>query len=147
VGEPDRERLRRLTERLDVAAERAERLLSESVRAAATAPDGSPPQSDPAPLHPDDGDAVPPRPPPSGWQRPRADDPRDRDRWLNSDELELLLTVLAGIRDRIPAELRQRLAAAVRELMMALRAVIDWYLERTERPARAGADIEDIPIV
>ncbi len=146
MGEPDRERLRRLTERLDVAAQRAERLLSESVLAAATAPDGSPLEDDPAPLG-SDADAALRRPPPSGWQRPRAEDPGDRDRWLNSDELELLLTVLAGIRDRIPPELRQRLAAAVRELMMALRALIDWYLERTERPTRAGADIEDIPIV
>jgi len=124
----DRDRLRRLTERLDVAAQRAERLLSDSVLAAATA-------------------EPPDRPPPSGWQRPRVDDRSDRDRWLNSDELELLLTVLAGVRDRIPPELRRRLADAVRELLMALRALIDWYLERTDRPAQTGADVEDIPIL
>jgi hypothetical protein len=137
VAESDRDRLRRLTERLDVAAQRAERLLSESVLAAATE---QPPVD---PLHNGDGH----RPPPSGWQRPRAEDPADRDRWLQSDELDLLLTVLAGVRDRIPPELRRRLAAAVRELLMALRALIDWYLERTDRPRRASADVEDIPIL
>jgi hypothetical protein len=186
VAESDRDRLRRLTERLDVAAQRAERLLSESVLAAATAQppaDGSregdpaasdpaasdaapsgPAASEPAPSSPAASDAAPSdldavgagssgadehprRPPPSGWQRPRVDDPGDRDRWLESAELELLLTVLAGVRDRIPAELRQRLAAAVRELLMALRALIDWYLERSDRPARASADVEDIPIL
>jgi hypothetical protein len=128
TGDSDRDRLRRLTERLDVAAQRAERLLSDSVLAAATA-------------------KPPDRPPPSGWQRPRVEDPSDRDRWLDSDELELLLTVLAGVRDRIPPELRRRLADAVRELLMALRALIDWYLERTDRPAQTSADVEDIPIL
>ena len=57
------------------------------------------------------------------------------------------MTVLAGVRDRIPPDLRRRLADAVRELLMALRALVDWYLERTERPARASADVEDIPIL
>jgi hypothetical protein len=128
VAELDRDQLRRLTERLDVAAQRAERLLSDSVLAAATA-------------------KPPDRPPPSGWQRPRVDDRSDRDRWLNSDELELLLTVLARVRDRIPPELRRRLADAVRELLMALRALIDWYLDRTDRPAQTSADVEDIPIL
>jgi hypothetical protein len=145
----DRDRLRRLTERLDVAAQRAERLLSESVVAAATAP---PP--DTAQARPSGPDGDPPRvvadpqpPPPSGWRRPRPDDQSDRDRWLDSDELELLMTVLAGIRDRIPPDLRRRLADAVRELLMALRAVIDWYLERSDRPAHTNADVEDIPIL
>jgi hypothetical protein len=159
----DRDRLRRLTERLDVAAQRAEQLLSESVLAAATPQpaDYLPPDSDPArsepderrarPAGPDAGplrdDSDPIRPPPSGWRQPPLDDRTSRERWLDSDELELLMTVLAGIRDRIPAELRRRLADAVRELLMACRALLDWYLERTDRPARADADVEDIPIL
>jgi hypothetical protein len=164
VAEPprDRDRLRQLTERLDIAAQRAERLLSDSVLAAATAapsdrsgPDRPPPpppldrppsDRDPTRLRPADAGPVSQRPPPSGWQRP-ADDPTDRDRWLDSDELELLLTVLAAVRDRIPADLRGRLAEAVRELLMALRAVIDWYLERTEHAAQPSANVEDIPIL
>ena len=160
----DRERLRRLTERLDVAAQRAERLLSESVRSAAAGPAQDAAAHDPpahdapahdapaqdapahdAPASADAGSADPGRPPPAGWQQPRTE--QSRDRWLDSDELELLLAVAAGVRDRIPPELRRRLADAVRELLMALRAVIDWYLERTERPATAGGDVQDIPIL
>jgi hypothetical protein len=161
---PDRERLRRLTERLDVAAQRAERLLTESVLAAATPPppDQPPPGRDSARSEPDamrsrpvapDGDPLggadsdPLRPPPSGWRQPPLDDRSDRDRWLDSDELELLMSVLAGVRDRIPAELRRRLADAVRELLMAFRALIDWYLERSDRPAPGSSDVEDIPIL
>jgi hypothetical protein len=156
VAEPDRDRLRRLTERLDVAAQRAERLLSESVLAAAAGeqPDRPLADRDPTRSEPDanrsradDGEAGPHRPPPSGWQRPRVDERADGDRWLDSDELDLLLTVLAGVRDRIPPELRRRLADAVRELLMALRALIDWYLERTDRPAQTNANVEDIPIL
>ena len=149
MAEVDRDRLRRLTERLDVAAQRAERLLSESVRAATTAqaPEDSSPDGEPPPSRSDDAAVPPRRPPPAGWQQPLAADPADRARWLDSDELELLLTVVAAVRDRIPPELRRRLADAVRELLMALRAVIDWYLERTDRPARTSADVEDIPIL
>jgi hypothetical protein len=143
----DRDRLRRLTERLDVAAQRAEQLLSDTVVAAATAqpPDHAPPDH-PAPDQPAP-DSDPQRPPPAGWRQPPADNRSNRERWLDSDELELLMTVLAGVRDRIPPELRRRLADAVRELLMALRAVIDWYLERANRPARTSADVEDIPIL
>ena len=89
----------------------------------------------------------PRRPPPSGWRQPPHSDRSDRDRWLDSDELELLMAVLAGIRDRIPAELRRRLAEAIRELLMAFRALLDWYLERTDRPAHGSPDVEDIPIL
>jgi hypothetical protein len=146
----DRDRLRQLTERLDVAAQRAEQLLSDSVLAAATArPPDNPPDHPPDNPSPDDPppDSDPRRPPPSGWRQPPADNQSHRERWLDSEELELLMTVLAGVRDRIPPELRQRLADAVRELLMALRAVIDWYLERANRPARTSADVEDIPIL
>ena len=165
----DRERLRRLAERLDAAAQRAERLLAESVLSAAAAPaaaapppvaTAAPARDDPAenapapardartqdgPASADPGSTDPERPPPAGWQQPRAEPARAH--WLDSDELDLLLAVAAGVRDRIPPELRRRLADAVRELLMALRAVIDWYLERTERPATAGGDVQDIPIL
>jgi hypothetical protein len=35
----------------------------------------------------------------------------------------------------------------VRELLTALRALIDWYLERAERPPTGSADVHDIPIL
>ena len=58
------------------------------------------------------------------------------------------MTLLRSLRDRIPPELQQRLVAALRELLEAIRALLDWYLERLERP-RAGARprCQDIPIL
>jgi hypothetical protein len=46
----------------------------------------------------------------------------------------------------VPPELAQQLADAVRELLMALRALIDWYLERLDRPSPEPVEVEDIPI-
>lgn len=149
LGGDDRERLRRLTERLDIAADRAERLLSESMLEAAAGPREHGHDDDrPDAPDSDDSDAGidPERPPPSGWERPADERPR-RDRWLDPDELELLMAVLSGIRERIPPELRRRLADAVRDLLMALRALIDWYLERAERRSPADPDVRDIPIL
>ncbi|HEX5192566.1 MAG TPA: hypothetical protein VFW09_07165 [Solirubrobacteraceae bacterium] len=145
----DRERLRRLTERLDAAAQRAERLLSESVLEAAVGAREPAAEPEPEVAHDDDsGDPEldPERPPAAGWERP-AGEHRRRDRWLDPDELELLMALLAGVRDRIPPELRRRLADAVRELLIALRALIDWYLERAERPTAPASDVHDIPIL
>ena len=52
------------------------------------------------------------------------------------------------MRDAVPAELSRQLAEALRELLLALRALIDWYLERLgdRRPARARVEVEDIPL-
>ena len=38
------------------------------------------------------------------------------------------------------------LAAALKEVLLAIRALIDWYLERIERRRAEPADVEDIPI-
>ena len=48
----------------------------------------------------------------------------------------------------MPPELTAQVAEAVRELLLAVRALIDWYLERLEDPGRPAADsgVEDIPI-
>jgi hypothetical protein len=59
----------------------------------------------------------------------------------------VLLALLNAVRDRIPPELQRRLAEAFREVLLALRALIDWYLERTERRRAASAQVEDIPIL
>jgi hypothetical protein len=60
--------------------------------------------------------------------------------------------LLDAIRELVPPELERRIADALRELLLAVRALIDWYLERLERLGRPGkadeADdrVEDIPI-
>lgn len=119
------ETLARLQQRLDRASEAAERLIAEAANAAMR------------------------KPPPSGWQR-REPPPEDDKRSATSagqPEIELLLEALRAVRDRIPPELQQRLGEALREILLALRALIDWYLERTERRHSEPAEVHDIPIV
>jgi hypothetical protein len=55
--------------------------------------------------------------------------------------------VLQSLRDLIPPELQRRLAEALREVLLALRALIDWYLERVDQRRAEPAEVEDIPIV
>ena len=50
------------------------------------------------------------------------------------------------MRDLVPPEVVERLAAAVRELLLAVRALIDFYLERLERPGSEPDGLQDIPI-
>lgn len=123
--------LRDLEQRLDRASEAAERLLAEaSGRAARAGADASAHAAGTA------TDA----PPAAGWQSPE-EDARNSGR-----ELELLLGIVASLRDLVPAELQQRLAEALRELLLAIRALIDWYLERVERRRAEPSEVQDIPI-
>jgi hypothetical protein len=117
--------LSRLEERLDRATEAAERLFAHAA------------------------DQATRKPPPAGWQQP-APEPDGAGRRADSllgGEVDLLLGVLSSLRDRIPPELQQRLADALREVLLALRALIDWYLERSERSRSEPVEVQDIPIL
>ena len=46
----------------------------------------------------------------------------------------------------MPPELAHQLAAAARELLIALRALIDWWIARLEREREAPVEVQDIPI-
>jgi hypothetical protein len=109
--------LRRLEQRLDRASDTAERLLAEAAARARSAA----------------------RPPPSGWQTPE-----DRTAPRDSD---VLVGVVDSLRELIPPELQRRLAEALRELLLAVRALIDWYIERLDRRRPEPTEVEDIPIV
>ena len=50
-----------------------------------------------------------------------------------------------GLRRALPAELQSQFTALIRELLLTLRAVIDWYLERLDS-GPPEPRIEDIPI-
>jgi hypothetical protein len=80
--------------------------------------------------------------PPRGWEAPRGE-PGGA-----GGELRALLALLETLREAVPTELTHALATALRDLLLALRALIDWYLERLGEPpsARAQADVEDIPL-
>jgi hypothetical protein len=113
------ETLRRLEERLDRASAAAERLMAEAAQAAAG-----------------------PKPPPAGWQAPEpgADQRSDGD-------LDALIALARSLRDLIPPELQQRLMNALREVLQALRDLLDWYLERLDRQRAEPAEVQDIPIL
>ena len=64
---------------------------------------------------------------------------------LRGPDLSALFVLLDAIRRAIPRELEERFNALLRELLLTLRSLIDWYLERLDRPAREP-QVEDIPI-
>src|SRR3954470_3568539 len=57
-----------------------------------------------------------------------------------------LLALVDAARGALPPELARQLADALRELLIALRAVIDYSIERLERPPPEERAVEDIPI-
>jgi len=56
-----------------------------------------------------------------------------------------LFVLLDGVRRAAPRELQDQVTNVIREFLLTLRALIDWYLERLdENPPEP--EIEDIPI-
>ena len=60
-------------------------------------------------------------------------------------DFSALFVLLDALRRAAPAELQDRVTAFIREGLLTLRSLIDWYLERMERPSREPK-VEDIPI-
>jgi len=80
------------------------------------------------PLPDDEPPRAPPPPPP-----PRGFDPSS------------LFLVLDGLRRAAPREVQGQLTDLIREFLLTLRSLIDWYLERLDRPRREP-EVENIPI-
>jgi hypothetical protein len=60
-------------------------------------------------------------------------------------DLSALIAIVEALRRAIPAELQEQFVALQRELLLTIRALIDWYLERLDGTSRAP-QVEDIPI-
>ena len=121
---PDRDALDAVRAHLDDAHAAAERLVQEAQRQAEDA---------------SAADEVPPR----GWESAaRGTHPPA------SSDLQTVVALLDALRRAVPPELSRQLAEAVRDLLLAVRAVIDWYLEKLGDGGRdrRGPDVEDIPI-
>jgi hypothetical protein len=57
-----------------------------------------------------------------------------------------LARLLDAARGALPPELARQLADALRELLVALRAILDYSIARLERPPPDEPEVEDIPI-
>ena len=62
-------------------------------------------------------------------------------------DYEVLIQFIQSVRELIPRDLQRRLGEALRELLLAIRALIDWYLERNEQRRTGGSEVQDIPIL
>ncbi len=84
--------------------------------------------------------------PPRGWEAPR----EESEGAGVTPDLAAIMAVIEAVRGSVPDDISQQLADALRELLLALRALIDWYIDRLESLTKAGtaADkpVEDIPI-
>jgi hypothetical protein len=109
--------LKALEERIERASRAAERLFSEAAAEAASHL----------------------RPPPAGWQTPSPAEGAPA-------EPDPVAALMDTLRELVPEDLRRRLAEAIRELLLALRALIDWYLERADRRPEQPPEVQDIPI-
>jgi hypothetical protein len=79
--------------------------------------------------------------PPAGYEGERAEGERSA-----FGDLQALTGLLETARTSVPPELARQIAEAARELLVALRALIDWWIERLERTPERPVDVEDIPI-
>lgn len=69
--------------------------------------------------------------PPAGWATAG-------ERGERRDEVEALATLLRTLRELVPPDLEQQINDLLRQLLLVLRALIDWWVERLE-PGAAGA--------
>ncbi len=80
------------------------------------------------------------RVPPRGFDAPGGGDGQP------FPDLSALTGLLELARGALPPELQRQLAQALRELLIALRAVLDYSIDRLEAETPAPTPVEDIPI-
>ena len=78
--------------------------------------------------------------PPRGWSVPGEDPPSP------GFDLGQITALIESLRGVVPPELAHQLAEALRQLLLALRAVLDWYIERLDGGEPPERDVQDIPV-
>ena len=64
------------------------------------------------------------------------------------DELDALVALLRALRDLVPPELQQQVSDVIRQVLLLMRAIIDFWVQRLEAPRGegGGVEVQDIPI-
>jgi hypothetical protein len=78
------------------------------------------------------------------WERDFRDAPPPPPRGSGPD-LAPLFAIAEALRRGLPHDLQGQFTSLLREVLLTMRALIDWYLERLDRAER-GPEVEDIPI-
>jgi len=71
--------------------------------------------------------------------------PRDAEPRRSVPDPAALFVLLDGMRAAAPREVRDQVTNLIREFLLTLRSLIDWYLERLDERPREPR-VEDIPI-
>jgi hypothetical protein len=79
--------------------------------------------------------------PPRGFEGERTESERTA-----FGDLQALAGLIETVKDSVPPELARQLAEALRDLLVALRALIDWWIARLEREPEQPVEVQDIPI-
>jgi hypothetical protein len=87
--------------------------------------------------------------PPGGWATPE-------DRSARADEVHALAELVRALRELVPSELQGQVSEVLRQVLLLVRALIDWWVDRLEvegAPAASAADgggapprVQDVPI-
>jgi hypothetical protein len=78
--------------------------------------------------------------PPQGWSVPGGE------RSTPFPDLAALAALADSLRGVVPPELARQLADALRQLLVALRAILEWYIARLEPAEPAPSEVQDIPV-
>lgn len=85
------------------------------------------------------------RPPAAGYQTPEGG--AGAAGAAVGGEIAALLALVEAVRESVPADLLERVVALARELLLAVRALIDYAVGRLESREVPPAEVEDIPIL
>ncbi len=82
--------------------------------------------------------------PPNGWEAPGREGPPSGQA---TSELQALAGLLETLRGVLPEDIQRQVTEIMRQLLLLVRALIDWWIARMDRDAR-GRDVfvQDIPI-
>ena len=119
MAEPTDDPLQTLREQIRATQDAAERLAGEAAEAARAQRAGDVP--------------------PAGWDSQQGRDERAR-------EVEALVGLLEALRSLVPRELQDQVTEVIRQVLLLLRAIIEWALDRLDRERGAEPEIEEIPI-